>query len=107
MELELQLSLICRFVLDKRSEAGRCSAFVRWGRCMLVCGADRGFLPSITITELLKRILCAELQESKQAARMGVEVETITPGDGKMHHRRKHIDNSHSTTLIYLKKAAF
>jgi len=62
-----------------------------------------GFLPSITITELLKRILCAELQESKQADRMGVEVETITPGDGKMHHIWDIIDHSKNTMLKYIK----
>ncbi|KAL1269290.1 hypothetical protein QQF64_031579 [Cirrhinus molitorella] len=43
---------------------------------------------SAKLPSLEERILCAELQESKQAARMGVEVETITPGDGSTYPKK-------------------
>lgn len=79
--------------MDARGRA----LFVRWGRCKRECGADGGVCPQ---SQLLKPILCAELRESKQAARMGVEVETITPGDGKMHHRWNRIDNIQTAILI-------
>lgn len=89
-------------MVNRRSEAERCLS--AGGAVSASVAQTGGFCPQ---SQLLKRILCAELQESKQAARMGVEVETITPGDGKMHHRWNRIDNSQTAILIYIKSAAF
>lgn len=86
--------------VDGRTDVERCS--VAGGANARVWCRQGVFCPQSQFTELLKRILCAELQESKQATRMGVEVETITPGDGKRHHIWDHIDHSKTTMLKYI-----